>query len=304
MPDDIMSSAQEILEFDFNAKDMIVLGALLKSQHDPSTYVDFEKLRAQLEIDEGGKKGKDPLIYRSLSWLESTGYIQIDRSSHKHRYNSNVKLIDKVFRELIKNKVSSLEHELKELDAEIKIVSDIDPEIVQSELLESLAGESKLEKSVFAEGWENVLQLLDEKIYRKAKKGDTVRITLEWLYRLNEMTQVRTRFIESLLKRGVFFKGVEHRREGNEKIEARARLMKTWIDRGYNLGYRCKIREDATYQFVARNSEGIVLIISESPLSATWLPRESNPELIDNAIQSFDADYQSGADVLELGEER
>jgi len=303
MTEDIMDSAREILELDFNAKDMIVLGALLKSQHDPSTYVDFEKLRAQLEIDEGGKKGKDSLIYRSLSWLESTGYIQIDRSSHKHRYNSNVKLIDKVFRELIQKKVGSLEHELKELDSEIQIVSEIDPDSVQSEFLDLIAGESKLERPIFAEGWENIIQLLDEKIYKNAKKGDTVRITLDWLYGLDEFTKVRIKFIESLLKRGVFFKGVEHRREGNEKIETRARLMQIWKKGGYNLGYRCKIRKDSTYQFVARNSEGIVLIISESPLSATWLPRESNPELIDNAIQSFEADYQSGTDVPEFDEE-
>ena len=63
---------------------MVVLGALLKSQTDPTIFVDFETIRAQLEIEEGGRKGKDSLIYRSLSWLEKTGFIRVDRSEYKH----------------------------------------------------------------------------------------------------------------------------------------------------------------------------------------------------------------------------
>ena len=58
------------------------------------------------------------------------------------------------------------------------------------------------------------------------------------------------------------------------------------------------LREDSTYQFVGRNSEGILLIVSENPLSVTWLPRSANPELLDNAIQSFDKDYSEGSDVI------
>ena len=77
------------------------------------------------------------------------------------------------------------------------------------------------------------------------------------------------------------------------------KLLADMRRRGNEVGYRVLPREDATYQFIGRNNEGIVLIVSESPLSATWLPRSSNVELVDNAIDSFDSDYEKGTDLLD-----
>ena len=73
----------EILNFDMARKDIVILGAILKSQGDSTTFVDFETIRAQLATEEGGKKGKDSLIYRSLSGLEKTGFIRVNRSEHR-----------------------------------------------------------------------------------------------------------------------------------------------------------------------------------------------------------------------------
>ena len=69
---------------------------------------------------------------------------------------------------------------------------------------------------------------------------------------------------------------------------------------GASVGYKVFPRKYSTYQFIARNSEGIVLVVSESLLSATWIPRSANPELVDNAIDAFDRDYEMGTDLLEF----
>ena len=63
-----------ILDLEIARKDIVILGAILKRQSDPSAFVDFESIRAQLAIDEGGKKGEDSLIYRSLSSRSLCGY--------------------------------------------------------------------------------------------------------------------------------------------------------------------------------------------------------------------------------------
>ncbi len=297
MPDEVLQSILDTLWIDLNSKDMVVLGALLKSQNNLKMFVDFEVLRAQLEVDEGGRKGKDPLVYRSLSALEKVGYIQVDRSEYKHGYNSNVKLIHNVFKDMIQNRIKALDEEIKALDKEIEIISNIDTGQLQSQFVDLIAGERELEKPVFAEGWENILQLLDDKIYRNLKKRDIVRITMEWLQRFNPLTLERIDIVEKLLKKGVIFRGLEHKKINSKETVARVNLLSKWKSQGYNPEYRINPREDATYQFIARNSEGLVLIVSEMPLSATWIPRESNPELVDDAIHSFDSDYESGVDV-------
>ena len=288
----------EIIDWDLKRKDMIVLGALLKAQSEPTTFVDFESLREQLAKDEGGKKGKDSLIYRSLSWLEQTGLIQVDRSGHKHGYNSNVGMMHEVLRKELRNKSSDLMKEIKALDAEIHTMSEIGADSLAADIVALAAGAHTVDKPVFAQGWQNIIKLLDDKVYRNLKKNDIVRFTLEWYDRPEELEEPRVDKIEEMLKRGVEVRGLEHRKLEKKSFKRFAQKIKDFHQKGYKAGLRVCLREDSTYQFVGRNSEGILLIVSENPLSVTWLPRSANPELLDNAIQSFDKDYSEGSDVI------
>ena len=38
---------------------------------------------------------------------------------------------------------------------------------------------------------------------------------------------------------------------------------------------------------------GIVLIVAENPLTATWIPRNTNPSLVDDAIERFDNEFEN-----------
>ncbi len=301
-----MSDAQyqaiiELLDFELHRKDMIILGAILKSQSGPTNYVDFESIRAQLEIDEGGRKGKDSLIYRSLSWLENAGLIKVDRSKHKHGYNSDVGLMHKVFRKKMKETTREIKSEIRELDSEIEDLTNMDAENIASDMISIAAGKHKIEKPVFAVGWEDVFQLIDDKIYSHLKKGDLVRFSLEWLNRPDMITPVRIERIGNLLENGIIFQGLEHNKVDKEQQELLKQFTLFFREKGYQPGFKICERTDATYQFVGRNNEGIVLIVSENPMSATWIPRSSNPELVDSAIKTFDEDFNTGIDIEEIG---
>lgn len=291
----------EILDFELHRKDMIILGAILKSQSGPSNYVDFETIRTQLAIDEGGRKGKDSLIYRSLSWLEKAGFIKVDRSKHKHGYNSDVGLMHEVFRKAMKEATREIKSEIRELDLEIEVLTKMDSEDIASDMISIAAGKHKIEKPVFAEGWEDVFQLIDDKIYNHLKKGDLVRFSLEWLSRPDMITPVRIERIGNLFENGIIFRGLEHSKVDKEQQDLLKKFTLFFREQGYKPGFRICERKDATYQFVGRNNEGIVLIVSENPLSGTWIPRSSNPELVDSAIKTFDVDFNAGIDIEEIG---
>ena len=289
----------EIIGLERTRKDMIILGALLKAQKAPNDFIDFETLRTQLASEEGSRKGKDPLIYRSLSFLEKEGFLKIDKGSHKHGYNSNIAIIEKALEKIISKNIKSLEKELKQIDEETTVLSEIDSDIMASGLIDFVAGKKKIEKSIFAQGWENILTIFDNKLYIDLKKGDTIRVKLEWLSKINYMDAKRVMNIEKFLKKGVEFQSLDHD-QGEEKLrESYKGFIENWRNKGYKVGYRVFPREDATYQFMGRSTEGIVLVVSESPLSATWIPRSANPDLVDNAIESFDRDYERGTDILD-----
>jgi hypothetical protein len=289
----------EIVGLDWSRKDMIVLGALLKAQKAPNDYIDFATLRKQLASEEGSRKGKDPLIYRSLSFLEKEGLLRIDKGSHKHGYNSNIAIIEKALEKIVSKKIKSLEKELKQIDEEVTLLSEMDSDIIASGLIDFIAGRKKIEKSIFAQGWENILTIFDNKLYANLKKGDIIKIKLEWLSQINYMDTKRVMNIETYLKKGVEFQSLDHDRGESRLRETYKDLIENWRKKGYKVGYRIFPREDATYQFVGRNNEGIVLVVSEKPLSATWVPRNANSSLVDNAIESFDRDFEMGTDILD-----
>lgn len=291
----------EILNLELSRKDMVVLGALLKSQTDPTTFVDFETIRAQLEIEEGGRKGADPLIYRSLSWLEKTGFIRVDRSEHKHGYNSNVGLMHQVFRKTISEVTRDIAKELEEMNSDIEHLSSMNLEQLREDMISLAAGKQKIEKPVFAEGWEDVLNLIDDNVYSHLKKGDLVRFSLDWFSRTDVLTPARVNRMAQLLEIGIVFHGLEHSRLSKKQRKSFLKFRQIYGEQGYFPGYKVYERLDSTYQFVGRNNDGIVLIVSEKPMSATWIPRSSNTDLVDNAIQTFDSDYDAGVDITEMG---
>lgn len=291
----------EILHLELSRKDMVVLGALLKSQGNPTSFVDFDTIRRQLAIDEGGRKGENPLVYRSLSWLESAGYIRVDRSQQKHGYNADVVLLHKALQQAINDATDEIEKEIQKLDDESEYIDKIDISELGSEIISFAAGEKKIEKPIFAEGWENVLQLLEDKVYGSAKRNDLIRFSMEWMSNVEIITPRRIEILRKLMEKGVIFHGLEHNKISNKHLKAFANYTRAYRDQGFMPGFRICERQNSTYQFVGRNDEGIVLITSENPMSATWIPRNANPALVDNAIETFDADYEAGIDFEEWG---
>ncbi|MHA2080806.1 MAG: hypothetical protein ACW99H_06650 [Candidatus Thorarchaeota archaeon] len=290
----------KIVGLDKTRKDMIVLGALLKAQKDSTEFIDFETLREQLSIEEGSKKGKDSLIYRSLSWLDKEGFLKIDKSSYKHGYNSGIAILEGALARIVLKKTKILEKELKQIDSEVVALSEMESDIMASGVIDLAAGKRKLERPVFAQGWENIVGLVRDKVYKNLKMGDIVRVSLEWLTQTDYMNPEGLMNAEKLLEIGVEFRSIDYDR-GERKIRDNFRkILVKMNEGGYKIGYRIFPRKDATYQFIARNTEGIVLVVSESPLSATWLPRSSNPELVENAIDNFDSDYELGTDLLDF----
>ena len=289
----------DMIGLDVKSKDMLVLGALLKAQKDPTDFIDFESLREQLAIEEGFRKGKDSLIYRSLSWLESEGFLRIDKGGHKHGYNSNIATIQRALANLVTRSIKNSEKELKDIDSKVTVLSDMNSDAMASRLIELLAGKTKIERPVFAQGWEDIVKLLDDKVYNGLKKSDVVRIKLDWLAHIDYLTRDRILNMRRIVEKGVEIRALDNDRGEEEMRQQLKKVLVKLREAGGDVGYMVFPRGDATYQFVSRNTEGIVLIVSESPLSATWLPRSGNTELVDNAIENFDKDYELGTDLLD-----
>jgi hypothetical protein len=144
-----------------------------------------------------------------------------------------------------------------------------------------------------------------------AKKGDMIRATLLWVGPfLDPGPLERTqRFVEAAKK------GAEIRYMMSTDIFKLEELtdqqydMKAAIEFVKNLmmlkqqGLKFDVRiydGPRTYFQVSFNRENMALIITEDPLTATWITRDFNPDLIDNAVKTFDKEWKKAKSLLEM----
>jgi hypothetical protein len=151
-------------------------------------------------------------------------------------------------------------------------------------------------------------------MFDRAGKGDIIRATLLWVGSfIDDSARQRTmKFIEAaergadiryMVTTDLFQEGLqEEKREQFEKLFGLMNLIADLRKRGKKFDARL-YQGPKTYNQVSINNESMALIIAEKPPTATWITRDFNPDLIDNAVKTFDRDWKKGKSVLNFSPE-
>jgi len=144
-----------------------------------------------------------------------------------------------------------------------------------------------------------------------AKKGDVIRATLLWAGPWIDSTAGERilRFFEAA-ERGVEIRylitaeifRLENEQEKRTNLQAMVGLFQKLIEmraRGKKFDARFYLGPK-TYNQISLNRESMALIITENPVTATWITKRFNPDLIDNAVRSFDRDWKKAKSVFDL----
>jgi hypothetical protein len=75
--------------------------------------------------------------------------------------------------------------------------------------------------------------------------------------------------------------------------------LKDLMEQGLKFDFRI-YEGPKTYFQVSFNNENMALVITEDPMTATWITRDFNPDLIDNAIKTFDRDWKKAKSFLKM----
>ncbi|MFW9800950.1 MAG: hypothetical protein ACFFD9_10970 [Candidatus Thorarchaeota archaeon] len=276
-----------------------VLGALLRAQPEPGLAVGFGDIYDNLGGPTEKKPVAHPLIYRCLMSLEEQGFIQVDRGSYRHGYAASSNTILAALYGLAQDKIAALKEEIARLESEKQFLGRLDIDVLSTSMIELLTGERSEERTRFGYGKDGVRRLVDSEIHSKARQGDIVRVSLDWIVPRPSISEERLRSMVDLALKGIEFRGLGRMKLKKNVMRRFASVYEKLKQRGLKVGLRFMPNPKATYQLLGRNNEGIILIVSEEPVAATWIPRSANPFLIDDAIDSFDKDYLQARDVLE-----
>ncbi|MFW9981460.1 MAG: hypothetical protein ACFFE3_06065, partial [Candidatus Thorarchaeota archaeon] len=178
-------------------------------------------------------------------------------------------------------------------------------------LVKDITGTQQKISSRIVRGVDQLHRVLKYNMLDVAKEGDTIRATLLWMAPfMDEGVMDRTqRFIEAAI-RGAdvrYMMPLEVFRLEEltdfEIDEERATAMVAGLIQLRKQGIKFDLRIYAgpkTYFQVSLNNDNMALIITEEPMTATWITRDFNPDLIDNAVEAFDKAWKEAKSLLEM----
>lgn len=290
---------------------MTLLRAILKIQRDPPVPLRFKEIYESLMCEEPGTDLSKAYVYRVLKSLVDSKMIRLDNpKSRGKKYIADANTLMAGLEYLKSKKITELETEIAAMQSQLKKINSLDCGHIAQEVVKGITGREQEVSSRIVRGVDELHRVLRYNMLDVAEKGDIVRATMLWAGPFIEGSGERTRkFIEAVAR------GVEVRYLVSTDLFKFDSNLEKSFDRGPFLeiiqrvhelrsrGLRFDVRlylGPKTYNQISLNDQSMVLILTENPMTATWMTRRFNPDLIDNAVASFDKDWSASKSILEM----
>jgi len=304
MTEDISKKALDMLSIDLKDGRSRILRAIIGAQETLGEGATFVEMRSILLEETGGKEVKRPLIYRHLKSLEEDGLIVVDRNSTPNQYISDLAILSKGIESRRIQQVEELKRNREDLVETHEIVSSLTSSWLARDFIQILVGTNYESGSRSTQGMDEIQDLIGSEIYSRARKGDMIRGTLDWDYRSGSDEDKRRQIGVALFSKKVKMRFILHNPSYVDQELLKDRIqeykrLKSIPELGEYVESRVTFKTTKTYQAVSLNREGIVLVVSDDPYTAVWIPRNVNQKLVDEVVNRFDEDFEGAVDLAD-----
>jgi hypothetical protein len=292
-----------------------ILSVILKLQMNPPIALSFSEIYEQIEREEPVAGLTKAWVHKVLKALIDVQLIRVDNpAAHRKRYIADVNTVMAGLERIKSQRVKELEGEIQATRETLEGVNALECGRLAQEFVKSITGQQQEISSRVVRGVDELHRVLRYNMLDAAKKGDIIRATLLWTGPWADATarERLLRFFEAA-ERGVdirylvtadVFK-MEDDEAKKRNLAALVGMFQKIIEmrtRGKKFDSRIYFGPK-TYNQIALNRDSMALIITENPVTATWITRQFNPDLIDNAVKSFDRDWKKAKSVFDLSQE-
>ncbi len=274
----------------------------------PPTFNDIEN-RVNATRNESFSK---QWIYKCLSDLEEEGMISIDRINKPTTYAISLLSLRAGLDRLVLQKLKELEESKKEIIARKEEILSESTYNLAFHLVDTLSGKRIEKPTGVIEGVDNIRRFILLEICELSKPGDIVRANkrLEFIESKHDETIVSIeRSILETITKGVKIKALlaHHSLEEayqmanlRDLFEREATLFQQAISSEL-IDIRSPTEDLMPYRIIALNNDKMFMFLSDSgdPDTVALIFREDNPALVDDAIERFDAIFNSGTKINE-----
>jgi len=291
---------------------MSILGLILRLQQDPPIPLSFSDIYGQLQQDDPNTKLTKTWVHRILKMLTESKLVRLDNPDAKRKkYIADVNTIMSGFEEIKSKRIETLETQNREIKEEIEKLSALDCGQLSKEFVKGITGRKEEVSSRIVRGVDELHRLLRYNMLDIAGEGDTIRATALWVGPfVDDSTVTRTmRFVEAAERgadiRYLFSTEIFNlARDKGKPLDLKdtfefLNVIGELRERGKKFDMRLYAGPN-TYNQISFNRENMALVITENPITATWMTRTFNPDLIDNAVTTFDKDWSLSVSVFDL----
>lgn len=291
---------------------MNLLSVILKLQTDPPIPLTFADIYDQLLKDEPESKLTKAWVHRVIKALVEVQLVRIENpTAHRKRYIADVNTVMAGLEQIKSERIHVLETQQSEIDKTLDDVTKLDCGVLAQQFVKNVTGAQQKISSRIVRGVNELHRVLRYNMLDVAKKGDTIRVTVLWLGPfVNGTTLDRSmKFIEAaqrgaeiryMLSTDVF--RLDELTDIELNVDGAVEMMRNLVELKKS-GVKFDIRiydGPKTYNQVSINNDNMALIIAEDPVTATWITRDFNPDLIDNAVKTFDRDWKKAKSFLDM----
>ena len=292
-----------------------LLSIILRLQKETPMPLNFSEIYEELLKEEQGAKLTKAWVHRVLKSLVDNKLIRLESSSaRRKRYIADVNTVMAGFEHLKAQRLHAWEGQKAEIDNAMEEVTRLECGSLAQQFVREVTGATQEISSRIVKGVDELHRLLRYNMLDVAKKGDIIRATLIWVgpfFGSGSVERVQ-RFMETAM-RGVdvrymitpdILRAEEVARENvdPEKAIQLVQGLKELRKRGVKFDFRVYIGPKTYFQ-VSLNNDNMALVITEDPMTATWITRDFNPDLIDNAVKAFDRDWKRAKSILDMSSE-
>ncbi|MFW9788403.1 MAG: hypothetical protein ACFFE2_11625 [Candidatus Thorarchaeota archaeon] len=291
---------------------MNLLTVILKLQSDPPIPLTFGDIYDELLRENPKSKLTKAWIHRVLKSLVDVQLVRLESpTSTRKRYIADVNTVMAGLEQLKSKRIKELEAQKAEIDETLELINNLECGDLAQQLVKNVTGTQQKISSRIVRGVDELHRVLKYNMLDVAKKGDIIRATMLWFgpfldHGILDRTQkfldaaIRGTDVRYLMSTEIFKMGGLLQREVD--FERAGRVLRSIVDlkrKGLKIDFRI-YSGPKTYNQVSLNNDNMALIIAENPVTATWITREFNPDLIDNAVKAFDRDWKKAKSFLDL----
>ncbi|MFW9958145.1 MAG: hypothetical protein ACFFCT_08740 [Candidatus Odinarchaeota archaeon] len=291
---------------------LTILSVILKLQKNPPMPLTFSQIYKEIEREDSSARLTKAWIHKVLKALIEVQLIRVDSpTAHRKRYIADVNTVMAGLEQIKSQRVKQLEAQIQESKDALVELSTLDCGRLAQEFVKDITGHRQEISSRVVRGVDALHRVLRYNMLDLAKKGDIIRATLLWAGPWIDSTageRILTFFeaaergvdIRYLISTDIF--KLENEQEKRTHLQAMVGLFQKLIEmreRGKKFDARFYLGSK-TYNQISLNRDNMALIITENPVTATWMTRRFNPDLIDNAVRSFDRDWKRSKSIFDL----